>query len=212
MTPYSKVTRDYEDYLLRLIFRRGMTISGCIHNAYLDLNRTLHGMRKLPEGADLRSKAEASIAAALTLLKTSLAAPTQQADFDKWHRTTCDNLVSVYGNAFPFTAGEAQKWVNMTVKYIYTIGEDRIPGFGAAYAFCHAPLDNDVLDALWQYGFDGLSKAWSRIDYDEYFKCQEWIRNKFKPTPPLSIEFYLWMGINNISTSTSRLRAEKGHS
>jgi hypothetical protein len=61
MTPYSKLTSDYEDYLLHLIFRRGMTISGCIHNAYLDLNRTLHGMRKLPQRTDIRTKAEASL-------------------------------------------------------------------------------------------------------------------------------------------------------
>jgi hypothetical protein len=164
MTPYSKLTRDYEDYLLHLIFRKGMTVPGCIHNAYLDLNRTLHGIGKLPEGADLRSKAGDNMAQALALLKASLRGPIQQADFDRWHRTTCDNLISVYGNTFPFTAGEAQKWVNMSLKYIYTMGEDRIPGFGAAYAFCHAPLDNDVLNALWQYGFNGLSKAWSRIE------------------------------------------------
>ena len=194
MTPYSKLTSDYEEYLLRLVFRRGMTISGCIHNAYLDLNRTLHGMGTLPERSDLRSKAETNIAEALTLLRKSLAAPILQADFDKWHRTTCENLISVYADKFPFTAGQAQKWINMTMKYIYTIGEERIPGFGTAYEFCHAPLDNDVLDALSRYGFNGLSKAWSRIDYGEYFECQEWIRNKFKPTPSLSIEFYLWMG------------------
>jgi hypothetical protein len=121
--------------------------------------------------------------------------PIQQADFDTWHRGTCEKLIAVYGGTFPFHAGQAQKWINMTLKYVYTIGEGRIPGFAPAYPLCHAPLDNDVLTRLTQYGFEWPSKAWSRLDYDEYLKCQEWIRDKFKPTPPLSIEFFLWMGV-----------------
>jgi len=195
MTPYSKLTRDYEDYLLRLVFRKGLNISGCIENAYLDFCRTLRGIRKLPSSAELRKKAGIVLTDALTALAAKLQAPIQQADFDTWHRDTCERLIAVYGDTFPFHAGQAQKWVNMTLKYIYTIGEERIPGFRPAYPLCHAPLDNDVLTQLTQYGFEWPSKAWSRLDYDEYLKCQEWIRDKFKPTPPLSIEFFLWMGL-----------------
>ena len=94
---------------------------------------------------------------------------------------------------FAFHAGQAQKWVNMTLKYVFTVGEEHIPGFGPAYAFCHAPIDNIVLGELTRYGFDCPRKVWSQFDYGEYFKCQEWMREKFKPTPLLSVEFLLWM-------------------
>jgi hypothetical protein len=194
MTPYSKLTPDYEDYLLRLVFGKEISIAGCISSAYLDLCRTLHGMGKLAGKEDLRKKAETCLAESLSELKAKAATLMQQSDFDAWHRSTCEKLILVYGQTFAFHAGQAQKWLNMTLKYIYTIGEDRIPGFASVYPLCHAPLDKYVLEALWQYGFEVLSKVWSQIDYDEYLKCQQWIRDKFKPSPPLSIEFYLWMG------------------
>jgi hypothetical protein len=76
------------------------------------------------------------------------------------------------------------------------VGEEHIPGFGTSYTLCHAPVDNSVLEELTRYGFDLPSKAWSQFDYDEYFKCQEWMRCKFKTTALLSVEFYLWTGLD----------------
>lgn len=150
----------------------------------------------MPNGHDLHTAAEKVLMDALTTLKAGLEKPMAQSDFDAWHRKTCDDLVAVYGETFAFHAGQAQKWVNMTLKYILTVGEEHIPGFGSAYALCHAPIDNIVLGELTRYGFDLPSKAWSQFDYDEYLKCQEWMRDEFKPTPLLSIEFFLWMGLD----------------
>jgi len=195
MTPFSKLTKNYEEYLLRLIFGREVRPSVCISRAYGDFKRTLKGITKLPNADSLHTKAERVLTDALTTLKTRLEKPMAQSDFDDWHRKTCDDLVAFYGNTFAFYAGQAQKWVNMTLKYIFTVGEEHIPGFAPAYTLCHAPLDNIVLEELTRYGLDWPSKAWSQFDYDEYFKCQKWMRDKFTPTPLLSVEFFLWTGL-----------------
>ncbi|MGO8794533.1 MAG: hypothetical protein ACLQLC_06900 [Candidatus Sulfotelmatobacter sp.] len=193
--PFSRLTKDYEEYLLRLIFGRDISLSACVSLAYGDFNRTLRGISKLPDADDLHTKAEKVLTDALTTLQARLATPMTQSEFDDWHKKTCDSLGAIYGDTFAFHAGQAQKWVNMTLKYIYTVGEEHIQGFAPAYTLCHAPLDNTVLEELTRYGFDLPDKAWSQFDYAEYFKCQEWMRNKFKPTPLLSVEFFLWMGL-----------------
>jgi len=193
----SKLTRDYEEYLLRLIFGAEIDISSCAKVAYGDFNRTLKGIRQLANRDDLHTKAEKVLMDALATIKTRLENPITENEFDSWHRKTCDDIGAIYGDPFVFHAGQAQKWVNMTLKYIFTVGEEHIAGFGRVYTFCHAPIDNVVLARLNRYGFDRPTKAWSQFDYDEYFKCQEWMREKFKPTPLLDIEFLLWMGCDN---------------
>src|SRR5579859_7870669 len=128
MTPFSKLTKDYEEYLLHLIFGTEISPSACVSLAYRDFNRTLRGISKLPNRDELHTKAEQALTDALTTLKAKLEKPMAQSDFDDWHRKTCDGLVAVYGDTFVFHAGQAQKWVNMALKYIFTVGEEHIPG------------------------------------------------------------------------------------
>jgi hypothetical protein len=196
MNFYSKLTPIYEDYLLRLIF--GSTVetdplSVCVNTAYLDFNRTLRGISKVQTGAKLHTDAVGLLITSVEELKTALGTTTTQASFDDWHRDTCMKLISIYEGSFTVFGGQAQKWVNMTLKYVYTLGAKRISGFEAAYPLCHAPLDNIVLEGLAKVGLPKLSCAWSQLDYDEYFNRQEWIRETFM-LPPLDMEFLLWLG------------------
>ena len=87
------------------------------------------------------------------------------AQFDDWHRQACETLSAVYReNGYPFFyVGQAQKWLNMTLKYIFTLGAERITGFDDCYAFCHAPLDNVLIRQLGKYGFPPLATRWSRM-------------------------------------------------
>jgi hypothetical protein len=114
--------------------------------------------------------------------------------FDDWHRNTCEMLISYYEqNGFHFFVGQAQKWVNTTLKYIFTFGEKRIPGYEKTIPYCHAPIDNILLEKLKKKGFPPLDRSWSRLDdYDEYIKRQNWIRETFRDGP-LIIEFRLWL-------------------
>jgi len=82
----------------------------------------------------------------------------------------------------------------MTFKYIYVMGEPRLPGFDPLYDRCHVPLDRILLNALLHYGFQPLPCAWSKLDdYDFYLDRQRWVRSRFRLVP-LDVEFLLWMG------------------
>jgi hypothetical protein len=196
MSIYLKLTRDYEDYLLRLAFGSNVEsdpLSVCVDTAYLDFNRTLHGISKLKNAEKLHGDAVDVLTKSLAELKEMLKVSIDQTTFDNWHEATCAKLISVYTGSHPVYGGQAQKWVNMILKYIYTLGEERISGFEAAYPYCHAPLDTKVIDGLAKYDFPALSCAWSRLDYHEYFERQKWIRNRFTLVP-LEVEFPLWLG------------------
>ena len=198
MKTYSIITRsDYEEYMLRVYFGRGDYLSRCIDRAYRDFNRTLHGLRRIRKGDELYEKATDRVKLRLDALKKSNVVRSQTA-FDKWHRTTCLGLIQLYKKfKYPrFYVGQAQKWVNMTLKYIFTMGDSRIKGFGRVYRFCHIPIDKIVLERLnsLECEFPVFSVAWSRINnYGEYLEFQKWFRNAFKMAP-LDAEFKLWMG------------------
>jgi hypothetical protein len=193
---YSELTPEYEGYLIRLIF--GAKIENdpmqvCLSTAYLDFNRTLRGISKVQNRAKLHTDAVDFLAESFNELREKLKAPINHGGFDEWHKETCEGLVSVYGESFTVYGGQAQKWVNMTLKYVYTLGEERIHGFQAAYQLCHAPLDKIVVSELLKHGLPALSTVWSQVSYEEYFDRQKWIREKFSIVP-LDVEFLLWLG------------------
>ena len=49
----------------------------------------------------------------------------EKADYEEQHRKCCDELLGIYkgktDERYPFTYGIAQKWINMTMKYLYII-------------------------------------------------------------------------------------------
>ena len=193
MTGYKKLTVDYENYLLHLIFGREFNLEVCVDLAYLDFNRTLRGISKIVGKEAIHDGAKGRIIGVLEQLRAE-SNSMNQSKFDDWHRNACQAIKSTYPSDCNFSAGQAQKWLNMSLKYIYTLGDEKIPGFRLVYAYCHAPLDNVFIASLKMFGFGKLTKAWSQIDYEEYFNHQRWIRTKFAPVPPLEVEFWLWMG------------------
>ncbi len=186
---------DYEDYLVRLCF--GDTsdpLSPCIDNAYLDFCRTLRGLGKTDPDARIRPMAKDVIRRFVSDL-TDESNPMGQQAFDEAHRAVCHMLPKLYReNGYRrFHVGQSQKWINMTLKYVFTLGEERLPGYERVYPFCHVPLDNVMLERLADYDFPPLPCAWSRLDsYDEYMDRQRWIRERF-PLAPMAVEFRLWL-------------------
>lgn len=96
-------------------------------------------------------------------------------DYDTWHENLCDKLIDDYSSVrkkkvkagedpAAFTYGNAQKWVNMTVKYlfIYRSSLDSF-GEGCSVDFCnfydekfaphqssfHVPIDSFIMQAIW---------------------------------------------------------------
>jgi hypothetical protein len=130
----------------------------------------------------------------LDILCNSSMQPTTPEAFDTWHRTISIRLVARYReHGHEMFIGQAQKWINMSLKYIFTVGDERIPGFQAIYPFCHIPLDSILVRRFRPYGAPALPNRWSRIDdYEQYLKYQHWVRQRFTRLP-LDIEFLLWM-------------------
>lgn len=72
-------------------------------------------------------------------------------NYDEWHKDICDNLVQYYAdvsndNLCFFTHGNAQKWVNMTMKYLWLLG--LLPK-GLKEEYLHIPIDSYIIDELW---------------------------------------------------------------
>jgi len=91
------------------------------------------------------------------------------------------------------SVGQAQKWINMSIKYAIALGERRLPGFHRVYDVAHVALDNIVLKRLTELGMSTLGCSWSRLDdYGQYMKCQQWVRDRFGDEFPLEVEYRLW--------------------
>ena len=193
----SKATRsDYEEYLVYLYFGAGPDyLQKTVDRAYRDCNRTLHEMSSLPSKDALREEAQKELRQILDDLRQNRVVNCQS-EFDGWHRTACQRIIAFYDRYgyHRMHVGQAQKWINMTFKYIFVLGENRVPGFGDWYQYCHVPFDNILLKRLAdRYGFPKFGCSWSRIDdYDEYLSRQEWIRKRFSSVP-LDVEFQLWL-------------------
>ena len=114
--------------------------------------------------------------------------------FDKWCGKTCGKIKiaikikdcynKVNGSKSIITYGNAQKWLNMALKYLWLLGalpidikEERL----------HAPIDSYILQKLWNLKADGVTcsadtfyckgNSWSKIsDYDDYYDLQKVIR------------------------------------
>jgi hypothetical protein len=193
---------DYFDYLVRCYFPKSADdlLELCVRRAYLDLSRTLHGFAKLKNREDLRERAHQYVVELLRELptKTILFQP----DFDQWHQAACTRLKNLYRkHGFnKFSVGQAQKWLNMSMKYVFTLGEARLPGFASLFQFAHAPIDKDFLERVeLKLDIPRPCVSWSRWDnYAAYLKYQKEIRDRCPGSVPLAVEFWLWLDNSSV--------------
>lgn len=138
-----------------------------------------------------------------------------QDEFDIWHHRICNNIIEKSEKIekikknnegkeekIQFTYGQAQKWVNMTIKYLYMLEVEEY-SFDNVIKWLHIPIDNYIFKAV----KDKLKikkptkKSWSRWDnYDEYLKYQNDIRERIEKdinidVPPLLWEFNNWLEV-----------------
>lgn len=165
------------------ITMRGFEIDNCISTAYIDVCRTLRGIAKIPDKETLKASASNSISGFIyyTLTKSYT-----QATFNVAHKIACDKLIADFNNDFQITYGQAQKWINMSLKYVYylyisgidefVITEDQKEKLKLNYEFFHIPIDEVVLKNA---RVKGIIKAirepgcWSQWNnYDTYLACQ----------------------------------------
>lgn len=124
-----------------------------------------------------------------------------QADFDDWHKKTCDDFLVDLNNALALAGyqnvcyGKAQKIVNVTFKNLYLF--DDAGALLEYFKFCHFILDSDNMRWYNSALHKSVSTAWSNFDYPTYIDIQREIR-KYLPTQtrypvnPFEAEFYVW--------------------
>ena len=192
-------------------------VDKCIDRAYLDLNRTIHYRLSAAKLAEKKKKTssdeEKEQAKDFECLKStfrdevreylegrieSLFSKQEVTEewFDKeWHKLTCEKIKEIANknhpdlleSGKPFTFGQSQKWVNMTLKYLLVMNVEGIEGI---VGFLHVPIDSYILKAAKKKGMiretaevSGLGvsptfkEPWSSLDEPyEYLEYQKKIR------------------------------------
>ena len=130
-------------------------------------------------------------------------APKTQAEFDKWHKNTCEWFVKEFNASVMLPSGykgieygKAQKIVNIAFKYLYLFC-GIIPGHPGHFTFCHFAIDSVTLEWYKKTIDPSCSvKNWSDMSYDEYIEIQENIRTHIKKSisekTPFEAEFEIW--------------------
>lgn len=191
---YVSVDKDVLDFF-KVIYFGAITdpMVAASDRAYRDLNRTIR-FNNMPQGQrdSLRQKvAELFKKEIPTLVAKGVI---NQGDYDSWHYHICSTIRTYYRDVgVEFYYGQAQKWLNMTMKYLYVCGEYTFDGL---FQYLHIPIDNYVFSiAKKELGIPIPAIAWSRWDdYNKrYMAYQTALRSRIKGYHPLRWEFKFWM-------------------
>lgn len=176
-----ELTKSAYDFVLQCYFG-DMTnpVNAAINRAYVDMAaHTLQGF-----GEDHKTKWECRYKATEKIKKALKNKDKMEQKFEKWHTDLCGEIQKVYKDInIDFTYGQAQKWVNMTTKYLvvfYLIfdnlndkeKQEKVPKFfhnEDNMQKLHIPLDNYLLQ---HYGKSSFT-PWSKMEKPAYDKCRE---------------------------------------
>lgn len=167
--------------------------------AFTTLARTVHGIQNNPQRDSMKTEASDYLISRLKNIPTA-----NQQEFDTWHQETSENLIKIFSEHNQnFTFGQAQKWINMSLKHLSLADFNIVKNY---YAFCHVPIDSYIIEGLKtplvgkemnqiDTSFDENHQEnipWSRIDnYTLYLNFQKDFREKCGEIP-LDYEFHLW--------------------
>lgn len=205
-----------------------MCVKAAIVKAYNDA--TMEGAYNtlIPKkNIDLRKKSDSAKKEAAKLIKTHIKElfTSYSGEFDKWHSTLCEEIKNKYSNVNSentlFTYGNAQKWVNMTIKYICILdllnhNHDYHDNIEKYMKHFHVPIDNYILqygknhnieihdgeikkdDTIYKFKpeNDENSYSWSKIpSYEIYKECEEKFHGLSLNGVPLDWEGPAWLEV-----------------
>ena len=92
--------------------------------------------------------------------------------FNAWHKSVCEKVRSPYKKEMEdeFSHGNAQKLVNMTIKYLYLLSgiadhyeinssiKEILTAIKADSKYLHVPIDSYIIDAIWNQSDDDAKK------------------------------------------------------
>jgi len=137
-----------------------------------------------------------------------------QGNFDKLHEEECEKIIDIaknaktkggenlfQGNGALFYIGQAQKWLNMTFKYMLAMGlwDDSLEKIRK---HLHIPVDDYIIEAVkrktnLKIGED-FKSGWSKWEeyHDKYFKLQQHVRKTaLNNITPMDWETAAWIEV-----------------
>lgn len=124
-----------------------------------------------------------------------------QGIYDAFHRELSGLITSYENEIAELTYGQAQKWVNMTMKYLCVLSEGNFTGkfewLGRFYPYLHVPIDSIILNKIAEARFPNINLdknlSWSKIDkYEFYLEIQKNLRKSLTAMSPMDWEFEVW--------------------
>lgn len=189
----------------------------CAEKAYLDLCRTI---KFNTENKDTRKGAKRKICEMLVHEYDVLANAVKESDekqnaFDCEHKRICEEIINTYSEISELTYGQAQKWLNMMLKYVFMTAENSV-----LKNYLHIPVDSYIMQAVGsddtklkhclklecvpkkdgtvgKYS-ESASKPWSKWNYEEYIAFQNCIRKAISErdhTSPIEWENAAWIEV-----------------
>jgi len=191
--------KSYLEFLLNDYFGSSeRTIEVCAQKAYKDLQRRLIGIGKVK--SDLKQKFKNDIGRVIYNQINKLTTVSNQLEFDTWHMITCEEMIkhAQSYNLSPmrkdvFRYGIAQKWLNMTLKYMLVMGKwDSL--LNPVKEFLHAPVDDTIIRMASDLGVITPSmNGWSHWEQSDYTSFQKELRQKIPDgMSPIDWEFKVW--------------------
>ena len=108
-------------------------------------------------------------------------------EFDTWHSEICNEIIKKAkdkeGLVKDFNYGQAQKWVNMTIKYMDVTGLwDDCEAYKHLRTICHIPVDSYILEAASDEGIVAPYKNGEMGSYKESksLKWSQWQEEHYK--------------------------------
>lgn len=154
-----------------------------------------------------------------------------QEEYNKWHTEICEFMVGEYAEKISsakeafFSYGNAQKWVNMTMKYLYLMCGvfDENSAFMQKIGnmvmnlseYLHVPVDSYIIESVWdkpvalplrpsgrrRKGYKYASEKvepwskWNKEQYDEFRKSLNEKMQFAEDRPPLEWENEAWLKV-----------------
>ena len=171
-------------------------VEAASNRAYRDMSRTIR-FDGLFEDSRLNLKKEVNSFLDTEIKKLVNGSITSEKEFDKWHEQLCKKIIDEYKKSkIQLSYGQAQKWVNMTIKYLYILEVEGYT-FDSVFEDLHIPIDKYILKGVEdELNIENPRVPWSKWDnYDElYLKYQNAIRERLreKGISPLRWEFENW--------------------
>jgi hypothetical protein len=173
-------------------------LKACIERAYLDFCRTLE-IKQYDAAKWVEIKKELTQIIEEQIIQMLSKKMTTQKEFDEWHHRAMLHLISkgeesnLTSQVQYLTLGQAQKWINMTLKYVYAVGESKIKNAWANYTYYHVPIDNIIQEQLKQHNVKPLEMAWSRLNqFYRYEVFQQECRIAFPKEIMIEVEMELF--------------------